>query len=313
MALTIGGNTTFVNSSILQYAKMRRMKTSLTQTLIAALQLMRADRPIGTVLLACPMLWALWLAADGHPPAKIVLIFLLGAFVMRSAGCVINDFADRDIDHSVERTQNRPLTSGRISVRATLILFSVLIACALFLLFLLPRAAIMPAILAFVLAALYPFTKRFFVMPQLVLGMAFSTAVLMAYAAIQQQLPVSAWLLFAAVTIWTIVYDTFYAMVDRNDDVQLGIHSSALWFGRYDWLICVALMDIFLLLMLIVGVMNEVGIYYYLGWLGAMGCFSYQAWITRHRERAKCFTAFLNNQWVGVLILLGIILDSLPA
>lgn len=288
------------------------MKIPSKETFIAALQLMRADRPVGTVLLACPMLWALWLAADGQPPAAIVLIFLLGAFVMRSAGCVINDFADRDIDHSVERTKSRPLTSGKLSTRFALGVFVALIIIALLLLSFLPAAAILPACLSFILACLYPFTKRFFAIPQLVLGMAYSSSILMAYMTIQQQLPVSAWVLFIAVTAWTVVYDTFYAIVDRNDDAHLGIHSSALWFGRHDLTITTALMLAFMLLMLVVGVMNSLGWYYYIGLLGAASCFCYQFTITRTRQRDACFSAFLNNQWVGVFIVLGLMLNSLP-
>ncbi len=288
------------------------MKKLPQNTLIAALQLMRTDRPVGTVLLACPMLWALWLAADGKPPAFIVLIFLLGAFVMRSAGCVINDFADRHFDQSVERTKARPLTSGQLSVKAALILFALLIIVALILLSFLPAEAILPACLSFGLACFYPFTKRFFVIPQLVLGMAYSSSILMAYMTIQQQLPAIAWLLFAAVTAWTVVYDTFYAMVDRNDDIHLGIHSSALWFGARDLSITAALMAVFLLLMLVVGWLSALGAYYYLGLLGAAGCFAYQLRISKNRERSACFTAFLNNQWVGVFIVLGLWLEGLP-
>ncbi|PID63709.1 MAG: 4-hydroxybenzoate octaprenyltransferase [Gammaproteobacteria bacterium] len=283
----------------------------MKEKIIACLQLMRADRPVGTVLLACPMLWALWLAAEGKPPANIVLIFLLGAFVMRSAGCVINDFADRDIDHSVERTQSRPLTSGRISAKETLLLFVGLIVCALCLLAFLPASAILPACAAFGLSCVYPFTKRFFKIPQLVLGMAFSTAVLMAYLTIEQQLSARAWVLFVAVVLWTVVYDTYYAMVDRDDDVHLGIHSSALWFGRYDTQINAGLMLAFVLLMIAVGVMNALNGYYYLGLLLACGCLLYQFAITRGRARTACFSAFLNNQWVGVLIFLGIVLSYL--
>lgn len=289
------------------------MNISCKESLIAAVQLMRADRPVGTVLLACPMLWALWLAADGQPRAGVVFIFLLGAFVMRSAGCVINDFADRDIDHSVERTKSRPLTSGKLSVVTALGLFTALIGCALLLLSFLPVEAVLPACLSFALACLYPFTKRFFVIPQLVLGMAYSSSILMAYMTVQQQLPPTAWLLFAAVTAWTVVYDTFYAMVDRNDDEHLGIHSSALWFGQLDWTMNAVLMGVFIVLMGVIGVVNHLGFYYYAGLLGALACFTFQLVITRSRERAACFTAFLNNQWVGVLIVLGLLLEALPS
>lgn len=280
--------------------------------LLDVAQLMRIDRPVGTVLLACPMLWALWLASDGQPSASLVLIFLLGAFVMRSAGCVINDFADRKIDLQVKRTKQRPLTSGRLSARAALGVFAALIACALVLLLFLPLRAAFPAVIAFVLATLYPFTKRFFLLPQLVLGLAYSSSIPMAYIVVLNALPQSMWLLFFASVLWTVVYDTFYAMVDRDDDVRLGIHSSALWFGQRDLAVCALLTLVFLGLMLAVGWANTLGGYYYLGLSLAVLCFIYQFVIARRREREPCFVAFLNNQWVGVLIFLGLLLDFLP-
>lgn len=278
---------------------------------LASVQLMRADRPVGTVLLATPMLWALWLASGGQPSANIVLIFLLGAFIMRSAGCVINDFADRKIDLKVERTKERPLTSGRATARFALSLFAFLIACALCLLIFLPTSAIFPAVIAFILASLYPFTKRFFIIPQLVLGLAYAMSILMAYVTVLGTMPLEGWILFSASTLWTIVYDTFYAMVDKNDDVHIGIHSSALWFGHRDLMILKGCAVLFLLLMTVAGLIHDGGIYYYLGILGSASCFLYQFYITRQRKRESCFTAFLNNQWVGVFVFLGILLDSL--
>ncbi len=278
---------------------------------LASVQLMRADRPVGTVLLATPMLWALWLASNGHPNANIVLIFLLGSFVMRSAGCVINDFADRKIDLNVERTKERPLTSGKVSSRFALLLFVFLILCALCLLMFLPTSAIIPAVVAFILASLYPFTKRFFIIPQLVLGLAYAMSILMAYVTVLGTMPLEGWILFFASTLWTIVYDTFYAMVDKNDDVHLGIHSSALLFGSRDLIILKVCAVLFLGLIVAVGIIHNSGVYYYLGVLGSASCFFYQFYITRQRERANCFTAFLNNQWVGVFVFLGILLDSL--
>lgn len=283
----------------------------MKEKLIACFYLMRVDRPIGTVLLATPMLWALWLASHGQPPANVVLIFLFGAFVMRSAGCVINDFADRDFDHSVERTKMRPLTSGKLSVLDAMLLFAFLIAAALGLLSFLPQEAILPACLSFGLACLYPFTKRFFKIPQLVLGMAYSCSVLMAYMTISQEMPLSGWLLFIAVTLWTTVFDTYYAMVDRNDDIEIGIHSSALWFGDKDLLLNAIMTVVFIILMAVIGVMHSLNTYYYLGLLFACGCFSYQLLITRDRSREACFTAFLNNQWVGVFIFIGVLLAYL--
>lgn len=284
----------------------------MKQFFISAVLLMRADRPIGTILLVAPMLWALWLGGSGSVQAQYVLIFLLGAFIMRSAGCVINDFADREIDLSVKRTKDRPLTSGHISVRATLGLFVFLIACALVLLAFLPVEAIYPAIAAFLLATIYPFTKRFFIIPQLILGLAYSSSIIMAYIVVQGEVPIAGWILFVASTCWTIVYDTFYAMVDRDDDEHLAIHSSALWFGRNDLLIIKLLMVLFLLLMIVTGIIYHLNIYYYLGLVLAMSCFIFQVFITQQRQREKCFIAFLNNQWVGIFIFLGIWLAYLP-
>lgn len=272
---------------------------------------MRADRPVGTVLLACPMLWALWLASDGNPQPSVVLFFLFGAFIMRSAGCVINDFADRDFDHSVERTKARPLTSGKLTILEAMLLFAALIGAALLLLSFLPVEAVLPACLSFGLACLYPFTKRFFKLPQLILGMAYSCSVLMAYMTTLRDMPYEAWLLFVAVTVWTIVYDTFYAMVDRDDDIDIGIHSSALWFGDNDRQINAVLMGVFVLLMCAVGLIKSLNGYYYLGLGFACGCFVFQLYMTKDRSREHCFVAFLNNQWVGVLIFIGILLTYL--
>ncbi len=280
--------------------------------LLSSLQLMRADRPIGTVLLACPMLWALWLAGNGEPPASVVLIFLFGAFLMRSAGCVINDFADRKIDKNVKRTKDRPLTSGKITTKSALGLFVFLILLALSLLLFLPITAIFPAVVAFCLATLYPFTKRFFVIPQLVLGLSYGMGIIMAYRVVLGHLPAVAWVLFLASTLWTIVYDTFYAMVDRDDDKDLGIHSSALLFGQRDLSVCAIATGLFMILMIIVGIIEKLGGFYYLGLTFASSCFIYQFWICRNRERQACFTAFLNNQWVGVLVFIGILLEMLP-
>ncbi|PID66634.1 MAG: 4-hydroxybenzoate octaprenyltransferase [Gammaproteobacteria bacterium] len=282
------------------------------QFFLSVMQLMRVDRPVGTVLLACPMLWALWLASNGQPSASLVFIFLLGAFLMRSAGCVINDFADRKIDVKVKRTKDRPLTSGKTSSKAALGVFAVLVLLALSLLLFLPATALLPAVIAFVLATFYPFTKRFFVIPQLVLGLAYGMGIIMAYRVVNGDLPTVAWVLFWASTLWTIVYDTFYAMVDRDDDKSLGIHSSALWFAERDLLVCALCAIFFVVLMLTAGIIAHLGVFYYLGLLLAGACFAYQFQICRERQRQACFTAFLNNQWVGVLIFLGVLLDMLP-
>lgn len=281
-------------------------------TLTAIIQLMRADRPIGTVLLAMPMLWALWLAADGSPSAFYTVIFLVGAWVMRSAGCVINDFADRKIDGHVQRTQQRPLVQGIISARGALIVFAGLLLIAFFLLLLLPARAMLPAVITVMLVLLYPLTKRFFDCPQLVLGMAFSCAILMVYITIFGRLPVSAWLLMLASICWTLIYDTLYALVDAPDDAKIGVKSSARWFGRQTKTILLVLMGVFLGLMAIIGLINQMAGYYYLGLLLAAGCFCYQMQLYQQQTGEAFFAAFLNNQWVGVLIFLGIMLSYLP-
>ncbi len=273
---------------------------------------MRADRPVGTVLLACPMLWALWLAGEGQPTARITLIFLLGAFVMRSAGCVVNDFADRHIDLKVKRTKDRPLTAGRIGIKGSIGVFVGLIICALMLLALLPGRAVLPAVLAFLLSCVYPFTKRFFVIPQLILGLAFSMAVIMAYIVVIGTVPLSGWLVFWASTLWAVIYDTFYAMVDRDDDEYLGVHSSALWFGSKDVFVNALFAVVFMLLLVAVGLLEQLSQYYYLALVLSSLCFIYQFAIARTRQREACFIAFLNNQWVGVIVFLGIVLSYLP-
>lgn len=289
--------------------KMNAKLTKLADIILPYWQLMRGDKPIGTVLLMCPMLWALWLATDGNPPADVILIFLMGAYVMRGAGCVINDFADRKIDKHVKRTLNRPLTSGRITSKKALYFFVFLIVLALCLMLLLPPVAWWGAVFAFVVTLFYPFSKRFFIAPQAILGLAFSASIPMVFLAIDEKLTVNAILLFFVSVLWTVVYDTFYAMVDRDDDKKLNLYSSAIWFADNDLKIIQSLMIAFLVLMMLVGLLNGLRGYYYLGLLLASICFIYQIKITQNREREYCFIAFLNNQWVGVLIWLGIVLS----
>ncbi len=272
-------------------------------------QLMRLDRPIGTYLVAWPAVWALWLAAGGVPDPLLLGVFLLGALLMRSAGCVINDYADRDFDAHVERTAQRPFATGAVSEREALQLFLLLlVAAAGLLLFTNPLTALL-ALAAVGTATLYPFTKRFIQLPQLVLGIAFSWAVPMAFAAHSGSVTVSAWILTLAVVIWVLAYDTFYGMVDRADDLRIGIKSTAILFGRYDRLVTAGLQLVFLLLMAGVGAREQLGALYLAGLAAAATLFAYQQWLVRARDPQSCFAAFLNNNYVGLVIFVGLALD----
>ena len=274
--------------------------------------LMRMDRPIGTWLLMWPTLWAIWIAAEGNPSAAIVVIFALGVFVMRSAGCVINDFADRHIDKYVERTQHRPLTSGKVSSREALTLFSVCILIAFVLVLFLNTYTILLSIVALLLASIYPFMKRYTHYPQIVLGMAFSWAIPMGFSAQLNTIPTIAWGLYFVTILWIISYDTMYAMADREDDLKIGVKSTAIAFGDNDRLIIGLIQSAFLIGMLLIAWLLDAGVFFYLGIL-AGGLFSlYQQYLMRHREAKDCFQAFLNNNWLGMAIFIGIFLNYLP-
>ena len=285
------------------------MSRNIAETLNAYARLMRVDRPIGTYLVAWPMLWALWIAGDGHPDAFIVVLFLMGAFLMRSAGCVINDFADRNIDGAVERTRERPLAAGEVSAREALFLFAGLGLVAFLLVLLMNRLTIELAFTAMALAVVYPFMKRFTNLPQLFLGAAFAWSIPMAFAAVSNQVPTMAWLLFAATILWVIAYDTMYAMVDREDDLKIGVKSTAILFGRHDRLIIGLLQTGMLALLLVAGLQLDLGAFYYAGLLAATGLSAYQQTLIRERKRQACFQAFLNNHYLGMLIFLGLFLD----
>ena len=287
------------------------LHSPLLRRLSAYCRLMRIDRPIGTLLLLWPTLWALWLAAEGRPDPGITLVFVVGTFVMRAAGCVINDFADRDIDPLVSRTRARPLAAGEVSTTEALVLFGLLLAVAFALVLLLNTLAIKVAFAAAAVAVVYPFTKRFTSLPQGVLGIAFSMGIPMAYAAVRNELPAEAWLLFLANYLWIIAYDTQYAMADREDDLKAGIRSSAILFGRHDLLVNHSLHLVFLALMTTIGLLAGLGPYYYLGLVGAALTFVFQYLLCREREAADCFTAFVNNGWTGAMVYSGIVL-SLP-
>ena len=270
---------------------------------------MRLDRPIGILLLLWPTLWALWIASAGKPDILVLTVFALGVILMRSAGCVINDYADRDFDRHVRRTQDRPLAAGRVTPQEALVLFAVLCALAFGVVLLLDIFTILLSFVAVLLAALYPFMKRYTHLPQIVLGMAFGWSVPMAYAASSASLPRSAWLLFIATVLWTTVYDTMYAMVDRPDDLKIGIKSTAILFGESDKAIIGALQITMLSVMVLIGTQMELGLAYYLGLTVASGLAAYQQFLIKDREPAKCFKAFLNNNWFGAAIFLGIVAE----
>jgi 4-hydroxybenzoate polyprenyltransferase len=275
------------------------------------LRLMRLDRPIGTYLLLWPTLWALWFAGEGSPSLANLIIFTLGVVSMRAAGCVINDYADRNVDGSVERTKNRPLPAGEIQPNQALILFFVLLCLSLALVLMTNQLTIILSFGGLALAATYPFLKRFTHLPQLGLGAAWAWAVPMAFAAERNQLPVTLWLIFVAVILWTIAFDTYYAMVDREDDLKVGIKSTAILFGRYDLLIIALLQLMTLILLFIAGLEFGRSWFYMSGLIAAALYFVNQYIQARSREREACFKSFLNNHRVGMVIFIGLALDYL--
>ncbi len=270
--------------------------------------LMRLDRPIGILLLLWPTLGALWIAAEGFPDLTVLLVFILGVIIMRSAGCAINDFADRDIDGKVWRTESRPLATGQLQAKHALILFFILAIIAFCLVSLLNTMTIWLSLVAVLLAASYPFMKRFTHLPQLYLGIAFGWAIPMAFAAQTETIPTIAWLLFLANIIWTTVYDTFYAMADRDDDLLAGIKSTAVLFGDDDLKIQGVLQASYILVMVLIGKQLEMSWVYYLAVVVAAGFFVYQQYLSRHRDAKACLRAFLNNNWLGGCLFAGIVL-----
>ncbi|MDD2701140.1 MAG: 4-hydroxybenzoate octaprenyltransferase [Sideroxydans sp.] len=274
-------------------------------------QLTRLNRPIGILLLLWPTLWGVWIAGAGQPALLIVFIFTLGTVLMRSAGCAINDYADRHIDLHVERTQHRPLTSGKVSERETVWLAVILALLAFALILPLNPLTWLLAFPAVFLAGSYPFTKRFFAIPQAYLGIAFGFGIPMAFAAQLGHVPTVAWVLLLANVFWAIAYDTEYAMVDRNDDIHLGIHSSALFFGKYDVVAVMTCYAATLLLLALAGSMANLGPAYFLGLIVAAGIALHHYQLIKDRSRENCFTAFLHNNWLGAAIFAGIALDYL--
>jgi 4-hydroxybenzoate polyprenyltransferase len=272
-------------------------------------KLMRLDKPIGILLLLWPVLWGLWLAAPGALRADIAIIFVLGTILTRSAGVIINDFADRDFDPHVARTRDRPLAAGRVTPAEALTLAAVLFLLAFLLVLFLNRLTILLSLVALFLAVTYPFTKRFFSLPQAYLGIAFGISIPMAFAAHRGSIAPEAWVLLIANMFWAIAYDTEYAMVDRDDDVRIGIKSSAILLGRYDVAAVMACHAVFLGIMATVGLWLRLGILYYVGLALAAGFMVHQYQLIRERDREHCFAAFLNNNWVGAAIFAGLALD----
>jgi 4-hydroxybenzoate polyprenyltransferase len=269
-------------------------------------QLMRLDRPIGIFLLLWPTLWALWIASGGTPPLKLILVFVAGTVVMRSAGCVINDFADRDIDPKVKRTRLRPLAARRVSPYEALGLFAVLVLLALWLVTRLDRHTVQFSLIGAALTVSYPFMKRFFPLPQFYLGAAFGWAVPMAFVATVGSVPKVGWLLFIVTLLWAGVYDTLYAMVDRDDDLKLGVHSTAVTFGDMDQVLVGAMQAMVAIGLLFAGHMVNLRWPFYLAVMLGAGFFAWQLWLIRSRERDACFRAFLNNNYFGLVVFIGI-------
>ena len=282
---------------------------TVTERLSLYIQLTRLHRPIGILLLLWPTLWGLWIAGDGRPAWHIVFIFALGTVLMRSAGCAINDYADRHIDKHVKRTRERPITSGRIAPNEALWVAAALAIFAFLLIQPLNNLTLLLSVPAVLLAGSYPFTKRFFAIPQAYLGIAFGFGIPMAFAAQLGNVPPVAWLLLIANVFWAIAYDTEYAMVDRDDDIRLGIHSSALFFGKYDVVAVMACYVVTLILLACAGEIVGSGVMFYAGLLVAAGIALYHYKLIKDRSREACFAAFLHNNWFGAAVFEGLVTD----
>ena len=272
---------------------------------------MRLDKPIGILLLLWPTLWGLLIASDGWPSIQIVVIFCLGTVLMRSAGCAINDYADRDFDKHVLRTKERPLTSGKISKKEAISIAVGLALIAFLLIQPLNTLTKQLSVFAVVIAGIYPFTKRFFSMPQAVLGAAFGFGIPMAFAAIQNGIPIEAWILFIGNVFWVIAYDTAYAMVDRDDDIRLGLKTSAITFGRFDVTAVSICYGVLFASQIWVAELAQLSKWFYLGWIAALGCAIYELRLITTRRRDACFKAFLHNNWLGASLFIGILLGLL--
>ena len=287
------------------------ISAAATERLAAYGRLIRLDRPVGTLLLLWPTLYAVWLASGGDPPARILLVFVAGTFLMRSAGCALNDYADRRVDGLVERTRKRPLATGEIRPAEAIAVAGLLTAGAALLVFSLPPPVIGMAVLGALVAGFYPFAKRLMAAPQLVLGVAFSWGVPMAFAALSNFSDPLLWILWPLTFLWVVVYDTVYAMVDRDDDEKIGVLSTAILLGRRDLSFIVLGHAVYLAGMFGLGWWAGLGPAYYAGWTGAVLCAGRQAWLIRGRDRTRCFRAFNNNSLLGFLLYAGLALDML--
>ncbi len=269
--------------------------------------LMRLDRPIGIFLLLWPTLWALWIAGEGLPDLWVMTVFILGVILMRSSGCVINDYADRDFDRHVARTANRPLTAGRVGGKEALALFAVLSLLAFVLVLTLNWLTVGMSVIGAVLAATYPYMKRHTYLPQVYLGLAFGWSVPMAFAAQTGEVPVIAWLLLLATVLWATAYDTMYAMVDRPDDLKIGVKSTAILFGAADRVIIGIIQALLVLVLVVIGRQLDFGLFYYSSLIVVVVLMVYQQYLIQNRDGMKCFKAFLNNNWVGIAVFVGIV------
>ncbi|WP_272683160.1 4-hydroxybenzoate octaprenyltransferase [Providencia sp. PROV140] len=272
-------------------------------------RLMRIDRPIGSLLLLWPTYWALWIAAQGTPSLHLLIVFTAGVFFMRAAGCVINDFADRHFDGHVERTKHRPLPSGDVTEKEAKILFASLVGLSFLLVLTLNSMTIWLSVAGLALAWVYPFVKRVSNLPQVVLGAAFGWSIPMSFSAVGETLPAVCWLLFLVNIIWSVIYDTQYAMVDRDDDLKIGVKSTAILFGQYDKLIIGLLQLLMVGLLLVIGSLAGLGTLYYISLVLVAGLFIYQQQLMVNRERAPCFKAFMNNNFIGLILFIGIFIS----
>jgi 4-hydroxybenzoate polyprenyltransferase len=275
----------------------------------AYIRLMRLDKPIGSLLLLWPTYWALFLSADGWPDLDILIIFTLGVFIMRTAGCVINDFADRKIDKHIERTQGRPLATGEISSNSALVLFGLLLLIALVLVLQTNILTIKLSLIALLLAALYPFTKSWTNLPQLVLGAAFGMSVPMAFSAQTGVIPLTAWLVFIATLVWTLIYDTFYAMADRDEDLKIGVKSTAILFAKYDQIIITLLQILLIIVFVLIGNTFDLGLIYDFSLVIIAFFMIYHQFLLKKRHKEEYFKAFINNNFIGMTVFLGIFLS----
>ncbi len=292
------------------FIKLHRVNWNvLTERLTLYERLMRLDKPIGTLLLLWPTFWGLWIAADGRPSWWLVWIFALGTLLMRSAGCIVNDYADRDFDRHVKRTAQRPLTAGQVSGTEAWILAAILAAASFVLIYRLNRLVWELSVIAVLLAVSYPFTKRFFALPQAYLGIAFGFGIPMSFAAVLEAVPTVAWWLLAANIFWAIAYDTEYAMVDRDDDLRLGIRTSAITFGKFDVTAVMLCYVITFALLAYIGLQKQFGALYYAGIVVAMAMALYHYTLIRDRSREGCFKAFMHNNWLGAAVFAGMALD----